>query len=117
MLDRQTQQLRIISGENITEITGRHHELDLIANIDDLLFKQLRVSGEVVDDLRHQTPNINRICGRQYHMRVGRQAVGKLTITEKMRLTADCASSKLPFTAHTFTLEPVCVVICSSCTC
>ena len=53
MLDRQTQQLRIISGKNITEITGRHHELDLIANIDDLLFEQLRVSGEIVDDLRH----------------------------------------------------------------
>ena len=53
MLDRQAQQLRIISGKNITEITGRYHELDLIANIDDLLFEQLRVSGEIVDDLRH----------------------------------------------------------------
>ena len=103
MLDRQTQQLRIISGENITEITGRHHELDLIANVDDLLFEQLRVSREIVDDLRYQTPNINRICRRQYHMRVGRQAAGKLAVAENaldsglcvIEIALDCAHAHI----------------------
>ena len=31
--------------------------------------------------------------------------------SEKMRLTSDCASSKLPRMAHTATLPPICVTI------
>ena len=46
-------------------------------------------------------------------MRIAGETLGQAR-SPKMRLTADWASSKLPSTAATCTLEPACVVICSS---
>ena len=63
MLDRQTEQLGIVAGEDIAEVAGRDHKLDLIADVDHLVGEQLGVSGEVVDDLRHQTAHVDGVGG------------------------------------------------------
>ena len=106
MLDRQTEHLRVVAGEDVAEVAGRNDELDLVAHVDDLVLQQLRVSGEVVDDLRHQTAHVDGVGGGKHF--------AASSLSPKMRLTADCASSKLPSTAHTFTFAPACVLICSS---
>ena len=67
---RQAQQFGVISGKHIAEITGGHHEVHLVAHIDHLLFKQLCVSGEIIDDLRYETPHIDRIRRGKANMRV-----------------------------------------------
>jgi len=37
VLDRQAEQLGVVAGEDIAEVAGRDHELDLIANVDHLI--------------------------------------------------------------------------------
>ena len=37
VLDRQAEQLGIVAGEDIAEVAGRHHELDLVADVDHLV--------------------------------------------------------------------------------
>ena len=81
---RQAKHLRVVAGEHIAEIAGRHHEVDLVAHIDHLLFEQLRVRREIVDDLRHQAAHVDRVRRREHHMVVRGEAFGELLVAEDL---------------------------------
>ena len=82
MLDRQTQQLGVIAGQDVAEVAGRHAELHLVAQRDRPALHQLHVGGEVVHDLRDQTAHVDRVRRRQAHMRVAGQTGGQVTVAE-----------------------------------
>ena len=82
MLDRQTEHLRVIAGEDVTEVAGRHAELDFVARVDDLTFEQLRVRGEIVDDLRHQTAHVDGVGRREHNIRPIVDTLGELMVAE-----------------------------------
>ena len=82
MLDRQTEHLRVEAGEDVAEVAGRNDELDLVAHVDDLVLQQLRVSGEVVDDLRYETAHVDGVRGGEHDVRVGGELRGELLVAE-----------------------------------
>ena len=57
LANRRTQELRIIRRENVAEVSARHHDVKLPA--------ELRARQNVIRDLRHQPPRVDRVGARQ----------------------------------------------------
>ena len=62
---RQAHFIRIISGENVSEIAGRHHEIYLVAHIYLFGADKVEVRRNVINDLRSQPSPIYGVRGRQ----------------------------------------------------
>ncbi len=58
---RHTHLACIVSSQNIAEITGRYYKVHRIAVLDPLLFQQSGVGIAIIDDLRNQTADIDRV--------------------------------------------------------
>ena len=67
-LDGQAHVLGIIPGQNVAEVAGGHHHIHGLAYLQLTHFAQIRISGEVIDNLRHQTAPVNRIGRREHHI-------------------------------------------------
>ena len=77
--DGQTHALGIVTGQDIAKVAGRHAELHGIAGLDGAGAQQLRIGGKVVDDLRHQAPDVDGVGARK-HRAGGFKTLGKLLI-------------------------------------
>ena len=67
-LDGQAHVLGIIPGQNVAEVAGGHHHIHRLAYLQLTHFAQIRISGEIIDNLRHQTAPVNRIGRREHHI-------------------------------------------------
>ena len=61
LADRQAHLLCIVAGQNIAEVAGGNAEIDLVAKADLSRLEQLGISGEVIDDLRHEAAPVDGI--------------------------------------------------------
>ena len=77
--DGQAHALGVVAGQDIAKVAGGHTELYGVASLDSAGAQQLRIGGKVVDDLRYQTADIDRVGARK-HRAGGFQALGKLLI-------------------------------------
>ena len=62
----QTHALGVVAGQDIAKVAGRHAELHGIAGLDGTGAQQLRIGGKVVDDLRHQAPDVDGVGARKH---------------------------------------------------
>ena len=107
----QTHALGEVPRQNVAEVAGGHAEMHRLADLDAPAAHQIGVGLEIVHDLGRQTADIDGVGGGEPH-------AGKLFFRAggEIFFTPVWVSSKLPRTAHTFTLPPSCVTICACCT-
>ena len=77
----QAQELGVVAGEHVAEVARGHAELDLVARLDGTGAQKLRVCGKVVDNLRHQAPNVDGVSAAEHHAALG-QALCELAVGE-----------------------------------
>ena len=61
LADRQAHLLCIVAGQNVAEVAGGDAEIDLVAKGNFSRLEQLGISGEVIDDLRHEAAPVDGI--------------------------------------------------------
>ena len=54
-----------ICSKNISEVAGRHYNVDLFSIFNLLIFQQFCICVYIVNYLRHQTADIDRVCRRE----------------------------------------------------
>ena len=54
----------VISSQDISEISGRHHDIDRISGLDLSPFHQLGIAVYIVRHLRHQTADVDGVSRR-----------------------------------------------------
>ena len=64
-MDGKSHVFRIICSQDITEITGRHNDINLRALCNLTLLQQGCIGIDIVADLRNQTADIDGVCGRE----------------------------------------------------
>ena len=62
---RQSHVPGIITRQDIAEVSGRNTEVHGISRRDGVLVDQVRVGGEVIDDLRSKPSEVDGVCGGQ----------------------------------------------------
>ena len=60
--DRKSHELSVVGRKDISEIAGRHSDVDLVAFLDFSFFQKSAVCVDIIDDLRHKTADIDGIC-------------------------------------------------------
>ena len=66
--DRHAHVFGIDGGQDVAEIAGRHRHIERFARLDPARPDQVAVSGHIIDDLRHQTAEIDGVGGREFHI-------------------------------------------------
>ena len=64
-LHRNSHLAGVISRQDISKVSGRHHDINRIAGLDLTTFYQLCIAVYVVCHLRHQTTDVDGICRRK----------------------------------------------------
>ena len=65
--DRQSHFPGVIGGENIAEISGRHHDVDGISQRDLSVANHVAVSGNIIHDLRNQPAPVDGVGAGEHH--------------------------------------------------
>ena len=68
LVDRQTHALRKVSREDIAEVSGRHADIDFLALGNLFFLQKLEICVDIVDNLRHQAADVNRVCAGELHL-------------------------------------------------
>ena len=77
--DGKAHALGVVAGQDIAKVAGRDAELHGVAGLDGAGAQQLRIGGKVVNDLGHQTADVDGV-GTRKHGAGGLKALGKLLI-------------------------------------
>ena len=60
-IDRQAHPLRIPGGQDIAKIAGWYRKIDLLSGGDLLLFEEIEISPEIIDNLRQEAAPIDGV--------------------------------------------------------
>ena len=104
-----------ICGKDITEVTGRYRNVELLAELQSAGCDHIAVCRYIVDYLRRESAPVDGVCAREEVSALGEVLIC-LGVGEDALYTGLCVVEVALDGGQTITFSPSCVDICSFCT-